>query len=232
MSYNPNVLGGNEPTGAVCLPSHRLPQPLQSAITAPLSLISLPPRIRGLRSSPFGVFVFGLGEQPVGLSGDPGKPFHVCLGFVPAHVDQRLPAAAKAVVDGTRASALSPADVPLGERQLIFRNSKSLGDRDRVLWAFGVVAFARRRAHREAAAGTTTISGQSAALVEAVARFQRLLVLDGHRVHAGHEVDMHPQPSLIPPCCQAGDRQHSDDGRRRLDAPTAPVGPFSTLCNE
>jgi hypothetical protein len=42
MSYNPNLLGGNEPTGAVRLPAHWSPQTRQLAIAAPSSVMSSP----------------------------------------------------------------------------------------------------------------------------------------------------------------------------------------------
>ena len=70
----------NQPA-PVCFPSHWLPQPVAVGI----SLADfVTPGISRLRSRARRVFVFRLGEQPVGLAGHPGQPCHVALGVIPS----------------------------------------------------------------------------------------------------------------------------------------------------
>ena len=96
------------------------------------------PRIRRRRSGARRIFVFGLGEQPIGLAGHLREPRHVLLRVVPIDVDRWLLPAAPALVARliTIAAAAGDAGVPVGKSQLIFRYSKGFGNRDCMLWMF------------------------------------------------------------------------------------------------
>ena len=54
------------------------------------------PRIGRLRPGTRRIFVFGLGQQPIGLASHLGEPCHIALGVLPGHVDHRLPSASPA----------------------------------------------------------------------------------------------------------------------------------------
>ena len=109
------------------------------------------PGIGRLCSGARRIFVFGLGQQPIGLAGHPGEPRHIALRVVPSDVDHRLPAAAPAAVDDMRvAIAIGDAGVPFVECQLELGHGKRFGDRTLCCGpSFSAALFVSGRSHRE-----------------------------------------------------------------------------------
>ena len=117
-------MGENEPTGAVCRVSQRLPHPSQFARLRPIASphqyrVVVPARATYSHSASLGSRY----ERPR-LAGEPA---HVRLRVVPAHVDHRsIPPAPALVVGSMRTSARPVARVPLGKRDFVDPHRKGL----------------------------------------------------------------------------------------------------------
>ena len=85
----------NDPTGAVFLPSHRLPQALQLAQLRPNGI---PPAILCRRPRTRGVLPLRLARQPVALARLRRQPLRIGHRILPRHVDHRTPATTPAFV--------------------------------------------------------------------------------------------------------------------------------------
>src|SRR5262245_754424 len=116
MSWRPQALGRNEPTGAVCLSSHWA----AAAIAIGIALADVvSPEISGRCPGPCGVLPFRLAQQAIGPAGLARQPARILPGVVPRDVDHGAAALAPAFVAWSglvRAAARGDAGAPLLER--------------------------------------------------------------------------------------------------------------------